>query len=662
VARYQAFIAQDAVGICEIDATGQFRLVNRKFCELTGYSEQELLQRRFQDITHPEDLPLNLANLERLVREGVPYGYEKRYLRKDGSDVWVYVSVTRIGSQSDGAMPSILATVLDLSERRRAEAEARATDQNYKTLFNSIDAGFCVIEVIFDAEHRPIDYAFVETNAVFEQLTGLSNARGARMRELVPAHEQHWFDVYGRVASSGEPIRFEQEARALKRWYNVYAFRIDAAGTNKVGVLFEDISARKTSEQRRHFLADLADKLAPLRDERAIMRTAVDAVGCFLQVDRCYFVECLESENRIVVSPNYTREGTRSLEGEMSLFDFGGIEWWQHYAVGFAVNDVSTDRLTRHQQSTYAAVGVLAYLTAPFKREGPWTVVLAVTENRPRVWTADEAKLLEDVVARVWPLIERARSEHALMIAHRELEQRVTERTAKLQDTISELETYSYSISHDLRAPLRAMRTYASILATESAASLDVAGQEYLRRIMAAAERMDRLIRDVLVFSRVARAHLPMERVELGSFVAGVIESYPGLSVATAEIEVISPLGAVRANPAALTQCISNLLGNAIKFAHPGTKPRVRIWSEAKEQKRRLFVRDHGIGIPAEAHEKIFSMFYQLDQAKDGTGIGLAVVRKAVERMGGTIGVTSAPGQGSTFWLELENADARMIL
>jgi PAS domain S-box-containing protein len=655
-ARYRAFMEQDAVGIVEIDAQGVFRMVNRKFCAITGYSEAELLGTRFQDLTHPDDLPANMAQFNRLLQEGVPYAFEKRYVRKDGSEVWAYLSVTRIDAGPVEA-PAVLGVVLDVSERQRAEKAARTSEQSYRTLFNSIDAGFCVIEMIFDDAGQPIDYVFVEINAAFESVTGLVHAQGRRMRDLAPSHEQHWFDIYGRVALTGEPTRFQQEARALDRWYNVFAFRIGESGSRKVGVLFEDVTARKRSEQRRLFLAELAEKLAPLRDDEEIIQTAVNALGRFLQVDRCYFVECLEAENRVIVSENYVRPGTASIARELTLFDFGGIEWWRKFAAGdFAVADVAEHPLTREKAASYLDLGVRAYLVQPLRRDGPRTTVLAVTESQRRDWTTDDAKLVEEVIARVWPVVERARTEQALLAAHGELEKRIAERTAKLQETVSELESYSYSISHDLRAPLRAMQTYASILVSDCSDQLSSDGREYLRRIMTAAERMDRLIRDVLVFSRVTREPMPLERVELGSFIADLIDTYPGLSVGTAEIELVSPLGAVRANPAALTQCLANLLGNAIKFVAPGVKPRLRIWTEAHGNRRRLLIRDNGIGIPPEAHDKIFGMFYQVDQGKGGTGVGLAVVRKAAERMGGSVGLASAPGEGSTFWVELENA------
>lgn len=281
-------------------------------------------------------------------------------------------------------------------------------------------------------------------------------------------------------------------------------------------------------------------------------------------------------------------------------------------------------------------------------------VALAVADSVARQWTLGELQLMDDVMARVWPMVERARSERAL---RETLELRVAERTVKLQETISELESFSYSISHDLRAPLRAMQGFAGVLEEEHGDRLDATGHEYLRRIIRAGERMDRLIQDVLVYSRVGRAEMPLERIELRGFLAGILESYPHFGADHARIEVAPRLVPVIANPAALTQCVANLVGNGIKFVPPGTRPTVRLWTgEIVDGRVRLYVADNGIGIAPARNEEIFGIFYQVDRSRGGTGIGLAVVRKAAERMGGSVGVESAPGKGSTFWLELKAA------
>lgn len=261
-----------------------------------------------------------------------------------------------------------------------------------------------------------------------------------------------------------------------------------------------------------------------------------------------------------------------------------------------------------------------------------------------------------DITRRKKDEAELEAARHRLEEHARGLEASVAERTARLQETISELETFSYSISHDLRAPLRAMQSFASILATECGDTVGAEGREYIRRIVGASERMDRLIQDVLVYSRIARNEIPVERIELGPFVAGILESYPQFSAANATFEVVEPLAVVLANPAALTQCISNLAGNAIKFVPRGTRPVIRIWTEERAGRAKLYVRDNGLGIEEAVHEKIFGIFYQVDARRGGTGIGLSVVRKAAERMGGSVGLASRPGRGSTFWIELPAA------
>lgn len=264
--------------------------------------------------------------------------------------------------------------------------------------------------------------------------------------------------------------------------------------------------------------------------------------------------------------------------------------------------------------------------------------------------------VLRDITARKLAEQTLRQAKRHVEEANEKLEEKVAERTARLQETIAELESFSYSISHDMRAPLRAIQSFSTFLRDECHDHLPEDGKDYLRRIIAAAERMDRLIQDVLVYSRVARIDLPLAAVELDGFVQSLLESYPQFSTGDAKIEIAAPLGAVRANDTALTQCLANLLGNAIKFAPPGVPPEIRIWTEAQAGRVRLFVRDNGIGIPAKAHETIFGMFNQLDPRHGGTGIGLTVVRKAAERMGGRVSVDSTPGAGSTFCLELDAA------
>src|SRR5499426_694598 len=151
------------------------------------------------------------------------------------------------------------------AERKRAEAELRESEQKYRTLFDSIDEGFCTIEVLFDENEKPVDYRFLQVNPSFERQTGIKNAVGRRMREIAPQHEEHWFEIYGRIALTGEPMRFENEAKQLGRWYDVYAFRLEDPKLRRVGILFNDITERKRAEEElraRQEMLDLAQKAA----------------------------------------------------------------------------------------------------------------------------------------------------------------------------------------------------------------------------------------------------------------------------------------------------------------------------------------------------------------------------------------------------------------
>jgi signal transduction histidine kinase len=236
-----------------------------------------------------------------------------------------------------------------------------------------------------------------------------------------------------------------------------------------------------------------------------------------------------------------------------------------------------------------------------------------------------------------------------------DLEKTVAQRTAKLQEMISELESYSYSISHDLRAPLRAMQGYAHVLLEDSPASFGPEEKTYLNRIISASNRMDKLIQDVLSYSRVTGAEIASEPLELEQVLRDIIEEYPTLHAKDVSIELETPMPRISAPVALLTQCLANLLNNAVKFMPEGVSPRVRVWAESDGPDVRIWIEDNGIGIAPEYHARIFGVFERIPAKRhyEGTGIGLAIVRKAASRMGGTVGVESQPGKGSRFWLFL---------
>ena len=228
----------------------------------------------------------------------------------------------------------------------------------------------------------------------------------------------------------------------------------------------------------------------------------------------------------------------------------------------------------------------------------------------------------------------------------------VGQRTARLQETIGELEAFSYSISHDMRAPLRAMQGYAQALLSDYRDRLDPDARHYLDRIFRASNRLDLLIQDVLAYSRVAKGEIDLHPVNLEQLLDDIVSSTPEFQQSVALERPILP---VVGHEAYLTQCVTNLLGNAVKFVPPGAAPRVSVRTERLDGKVRVWFEDAGIGIDPAHHERIFQIFGQVHPEKKygGTGIGLAIVRKAVQRMNGEVGLESELEKGSRFWLIL---------
>jgi PAS domain S-box-containing protein len=260
-------------------------------------------------------------------------------------------------------------------------------------------------------------------------------------------------------------------------------------------------------------------------------------------------------------------------------------------------------------------------------------------------------------------ITERKRAERDLADAQAKLRQHadaleiaVAERTASLREMVMDLEAFSYSLSHDMRAPLRSMRGFSELLLHDFGAKLGSEGQEYLQRIASASTRLDRLIQDMLSYSRLTHGILSLELIDPERLVREIIQERPNLQRFAASIHLITPLLPIYGHEAALTQCLSNLLENAVKFVAPEVQPEVRIWTDSVDTDVRLWIQDNGIGIPKEAFDKVFGMFQRLHHhdSYSGTGIGLTIVRKAVERMGGRVLIESEVGKGSRFCLQLK--------
>ena len=282
------------------------------------------------------------------------------------------------------------------------------------------------------------------------------------------------------------------------------------------------------------------------------------------------------------------------------------------------------------------------------------------------VWAMLTVSLVRDdggrpkfAVAMIEDISERKRAEAELNSLNSELEQRIAARTAELATKTRELEIFAYSVAHDLKAPLRGIDGYSRLLLEDHFDKLDEEGRTFLNTIRASTHQMAQLIEDVLAYSQVERRELCAGTIVLEPFISALVEEKRtelkenGIAFA---LNVNG--GSVIADASGLAQALRNYIDNAIKFTSSARQPRIEIGAKEEDDLCRIWVRDNGIGFDMKYHDRIFEIFQRLHPAEEygGTGVGLAIVRKAIERMGGRSWAESKPGYGSTFFLEVQSA------
>ncbi|NJM71760.1 MAG: hypothetical protein HC862_17040 [Scytonema sp. RU_4_4] len=241
-----------------------------------------------------------------------------------------------------------------------------------------------------------------------------------------------------------------------------------------------------------------------------------------------------------------------------------------------------------------------------------------------------------------------------------ELEQRVTQRTAALVEANQELEVFTHTVSHDLQAPLRTIQGFTELLLKKYNDRIDANGQNYIQTILNSVQKLNTLISDLLDYSQMSRVTVNLREVELSTVINTALALLDfDLQARNAIVRVTPPLPKVTAHFAMLMQAIANLISNAIKYVAPNVQPEVHIYAQTTQERVRLWIEDNGIGIHPRNQERIFRPFERLGLSKiyPGTGMGLAIVRRAVERCEGSVGVISTIGEGSRFWIELPQSE-----
>jgi signal transduction histidine kinase len=499
-------------------------------------------------------------------------------------------------------------------------------EARYAALVGALEGAYCVIEVLFDGDGKPVDYRFLETSAQFVRHTGLEDAVGRTIRELAPAHEQHWFERYGRVARHGESLVFSDSALALGRYYDVQAFPIGDAPPFHVGVRFRDVTEREARKARARATA-----------ERAELAAAIADLGAFRYDVAARTIELDARMRRLWGEPDDRTE--LPLDEVMARIHAEDRE-----RVRRAVRDALDPARPPEQRGHYA---VDYRIVRPDGVER-WLAVNGVTRFDGEGADATAIELHGTVL----DITARMQAEEALRLSE-----------ARLRELDARKDEFLAMLAHELRNPLATIRTAIGLLGMAPGEFESDRVQGMLERQV---DQMVRLIDDLMEVSRISRGAIQLSvlDLDLADVVREAVEgARPAASLEHHSVSLQLPDAPlpVRGDRVRLAQVLANLLGNAVRYTDPGGHIAIR--AERDGDSAVVSVTDDGIGIPAAKMPGLFEMFTQGDRSdarsQGGLGLGLALARR-IARMhdGDVVAESEGPGRGSRFTLRLPLVDA----
>jgi PAS domain S-box-containing protein len=530
---------QAAVGIAHIALDGRWLRVNQKICEIVGYTREELLQKTFASITHPQDLQLDIRYVRKMLSDKIKtYSIEKRYICKNGRIIWVNLTVSLVRN-SLGKPDYFISVVEDISDRHQLKVSLERS------------------------------------------LWRLSNLH----------------QIERGIIEAREPQEIAHKAIA-----NIEQFLTN----QRISIV--------TFDWERETATVLATKGAAKRSVKARSQTPL----------------------------NIWQKIINRVEQQNSVSQYQVVYLSQLPQLSNAIPALKTS-------------GLDCFLTFPLRAEDTLLGILKVWVVNPEAVVSEELDIVKEIGDSVAIALQQSRLARKTRNYTQELETKVAQRTKQLEEINQELKAFTYTISHDLKAPLRAIQGFATALEEDYGEELDELGTEYTHRLITSAQYMDRLIQDLLVYSRLSRSEIRLSLIDLSTVIARAIAALETQIESTqAQIIVANSLGNIWGNETILIQVVSNLISNAIKFVDSDTTARVEIKSEIRRDFIRLWIEDNGIGIKPEHQQRIFRVFERLhgNETYPGTGIGLAIASKGMMRLSGKIGVESDFTSGSRFWIE----------
>ena len=604
-------------GVLIVSGAGKMIYHNQLFLDIWNFPPEVLESRSdeaaLQWAAHQTTDPAGFLARVAAVYQNTGDRVREEITMKDGRAYERCGSAVRTG---DGDEPWMW-TFRDISERKQSESALQRSELRYRTLFNSMEEGFCVIQMIFDSAGQPCDYLFVEVNPTFHAQSGMGNPVGRRIREFAPDHEQFWFDRYGKVALTGEATRFEHEAKGLNRWFDVNAFPVEGAEPYCVGVLFTDVTKRRLVFESLR---------ASEQFNRAVMESSPDCI------------KIMDIEGRL----QFINTGGLCLMEISDITPFVNQPWgelWQaedRPMIAAALAEAREGQSVRFQAMCPTAKGTQKW----------WDVMIAPIHK------GDAGAGLSGIISVSRDITDNKRAEQELRVAKEAAE-----------SASSAKDRFLATLSHELRTPLNPVLLTVSSLTEDSSLTQEMRAQ--LQMIERNISLEARLIDDLLDISLVASGKLQLrkELCDIHTLIGLVVEmvrAEAGQKAITVSLELRAQCHGMIGDPARLQQVFWNLLRNAVKFTpHAGTiQVRTRDTGNPPAFPRlQIEVQDSGIGISPEALRSIFEPFEQerrsLPAAAEGLGLGLAIARAVMDLHQGSLRAESGGvGQGAVFFID----------
>lgn len=661
-------VANASAGLAwTVDEHKQPDWLNQAWLDFTGRDLATECETFWLEDLHPQDRDRCGKIFDDSFEARRPYSMEYRLRRHDGVYRWVHEQ-GKPRHDADQRFIGYVGSCLDVTDLREAEATARERSATLKQVFDVLRDMLFVV----DAQER-----FVFYQAGADQLYRRPEEfLGRSISEVMPPLLVPALQAAMRKARTDglQELDYSMDLPDGTHHFNA---RLDwLPGGDQCMFLVRDTTEQQQVQREREHLNDfvlLLFRLAsrfinlPLQQMDQAILEALGDLGSFVAADRAYLSDYDFQTRTSSNTHEWCAEGVASQQARLQNLPMEWDEGWvAAHQRGEMVYVPDVQVLPEGPlKELVMAQGIRSLMTLPLTgQDGCLGYVGLDSVRGPHVYDDEKITLLKLFAQMLVNLQERSRAQARLRELTEQLEQKVQERTQQLHDSVQrlqvvnrELESFTYSASHDLRTPLRGIEGFSALLLEEHAQQLDEQGRDYLRRIQRATLHMSRLVSDLLAYSRLQQMTEQIGPVGLAACVRDVAAPFRDeLETRQGVLEIAVPEDLrVQADPKGLAIVLRNLIDNALKFTPTGQAPQIRIGAQARGDRALLSVADQGIGFDMKHHDRIFGMFQRLHRQDQipGTGIGLALVLKAVERMGGTIRAESAPGQGARFEIDL---------